>query len=80
MNNTKKKSHTIVRLFFFGGDGGIRTHEPVKANAFRVRPVMTTSIRLPIHFFVSVILSKVALFVKKNPCKGLTYLSFCIII
>ena len=31
-----------------GGDGGIRTHVPVKANAFRVRPVMTTSIRLQI--------------------------------
>ncbi len=28
------------------GDGGIRTLEPVKANAFRVRPVMTASIRL----------------------------------
>ena len=29
-----------------GGDGEIRTLVPVKANAFRVRPVMTTSIRL----------------------------------
>ena len=29
-----------------GGDGEIRTHVPVRANAFRVRPVMTTSIRL----------------------------------
>ena len=28
------------------GDGGIRTREPRRANAFRVRPVMTTSIRL----------------------------------
>ena len=28
------------------GDGGIRTLVPRKANAFRVRPVMTTSIRL----------------------------------
>ena len=35
--------------FVFGGDGGIRTHVPVKANAFRVRPVMTTSIRLRIY-------------------------------
>ena len=26
-----------------GGEGGIRTHVPVKANALRVRPVMTTS-------------------------------------
>ena len=31
-----------------GGDGEIRTLEPVRANAFRVRPVMTTSIRLRI--------------------------------
>ena len=31
-----------------GGEGGIRTHVPVKANAFRVRPVMTTSILLQI--------------------------------
>ena len=35
--------------FLDGGDGGIRTHVPRKANAFRVRPVMTTSIRL--HIF-----------------------------
>ena len=33
---------------FDGGDGEIRTHVPVRANAFRVRPVMTTSIRLRI--------------------------------
>ncbi len=30
----------------FDGDGGIRTLVPRRANAFRVRPVMTTSIRL----------------------------------
>ena len=29
-----------------GGDGGIRTHVPVKATRFRVELVMTTSIRL----------------------------------
>ncbi len=28
------------------GDGGIRTLVPRRANAFRVRPVMTASIRL----------------------------------
>ena len=33
---------------FSGGDGEIRTLVPVKANAFRVRPVMTASIRLRI--------------------------------
>ena len=45
----KKKSangKNRLQTEFFGGDGGIRTHEPVRANAFRVRPVMTTSIRL----------------------------------
>ena len=30
----------------YGGDGGIRTHVPVKATRFRVELVMTTSIRL----------------------------------
>lgn len=30
----------------FRGDGGIRTLVPRRANAFRVRPVMTASIRL----------------------------------
>ena len=33
----------------YGGDGGIRTHVPVKATRFRVELVMTTSIRL--HMF-----------------------------
>ena len=33
----------------YGGDGGIRTLEPRRANAFRVRLVMTTSIRLHVH-------------------------------
>ena len=38
-------------LDFYGVDG-IRTHVPVKANAFRVRPVMTTSIQLHIVKYV----------------------------
>ena len=42
----KSRKHVCLLDFSFGGDGGIRTHEPVRANAFRVRPVMTTSIRL----------------------------------
>ncbi len=46
---TSKNKNTPEGVFFFGGDGGIRTHVPVKANAFRVRPVMTTSIRLRIY-------------------------------
>ena len=31
-----------------GGSGEIRTHEPLRVTAFRVRPVMTTSIRFQI--------------------------------
>ena len=35
-----------AKSFLLGGAGGIRTHEPRKANGFRVRLVMTTSILL----------------------------------
>lgn len=35
-----------AKSFLFGGAGGIRTHGPRKANGFRVRLVMTTSILL----------------------------------
>ena len=48
MKNTNKNPPTCVNGFSFGGDGEIRTLEPERANAFRVRPVMTTSIRLHI--------------------------------
>ena len=34
--------------FNYGGDGGIRTHVPLRTTAFRVRLVMTASIRLHI--------------------------------
>ena len=37
---------------FFGGEGGIRTHVPVKANGFQDRLVMTTSI--PLHCKISI--------------------------
>ena len=46
--NRKKKRHRF-RDVFLRGAGGIRTREPVRANAFRVRPVMTTSIRLHVE-------------------------------
>ncbi len=46
MNNKKRKIPSCDRIFPFGGDGEIRTLVPERANAFRVRPVMTTSIRL----------------------------------
>lgn len=35
-----------TKSFLLGGAGGIRTHGPRKANGFRVRLVMTTSILL----------------------------------
>ena len=41
-----KKNGAKRTLLRRGGEGGIRTHVPVKANAFRVRPVMTASILL----------------------------------
>ena len=43
-----EKSRELPFLAFFRGDGGIRTLVPRRANAFRVRPVMTASIRLRI--------------------------------
>ena len=48
----KKENHTIrYDSLFIGGDGEIRTLVRLPANAFRVRPVMTTSIRH--HIFVN---------------------------
>ena len=44
----------MVTGFLNDGDGGIRTLVPRRANAFRVRPVMTASIRL--HKTVLIIL------------------------
>ena len=38
----------------FSADGGIRTLVPRRANAFRVRPVMTTSIRLQTNVFYQI--------------------------
>lgn len=47
----KKHEYKINRVSVLkSGDGGIRTLVPRRANAFRVRPVMTTSIRLQICF------------------------------
>ncbi len=48
-----KKQKSIHKVCFsvFGGDGEIRTLVRLPANAFRVRPVMTTSIRH--HIFVN---------------------------
>ena len=48
-NGGNKKGHRTNRCPFLRGAGGIRTREPVRANAFRVRPVMTASIRLHVE-------------------------------
>ena len=45
---TKKASAKSAEA---SGDGGIRTLVPRRANAFRVRPVMTASIRLQYRHF-----------------------------
>ena len=37
-------------MTFFGGQGGIRTHVPLRTTAFRVRLVTTTSI--PVHILL----------------------------
>ncbi len=47
-----QKKDTFWYPFFIHADGGIRTLVPRRANAFRVRPVMTTSIRLQISLRV----------------------------
>ena len=45
---TKKASAKSAEA---SGDGGIRTLVPRRVNAFRVRPVMTASIRLHLYYF-----------------------------
>ena len=51
---SKEKGNTNIKQncvsFWKSGDGGIRTLVPRRANAFRVRPVMTTSIQLHMIF------------------------------
>lgn len=42
---TKKPANSLVAGFLHSGSGGIRTHVPLRTTAFRVRLVMTTSIR-----------------------------------
>ena len=42
----QKRNGPMPIPFLIGGDGGIRTHVPRRTTAFRVRLVMTTSIRL----------------------------------
>ena len=68
--NFSKKTPRIIEES--GADGGIRTHEPIKANAFRVRPVMTTSIRLQINY--RIILTNITAYVKNfNVIKTTTF-------
>ena len=42
----KKTTNPQAGICCFGGDGGIRTHVPLRTTRFRVELVMTTSIRL----------------------------------
>ena len=50
MNNTKKKSHTIVRLFFFGRDGRIRLSTRYASRSFAALDVHRTSIHYRSYF------------------------------
>ena len=45
LRKSKKPAIGLITDFFDGGSGGIRTHVPLRTTAFRVRLVMTTSIR-----------------------------------
>lgn len=47
-----KKSSVVQQRISDGGDGGIRTHEPLRTTRFRVELVMTASIRL--HVLISI--------------------------
>ena len=42
---------TLKGGFITSGEGGIRTHAPLRTNGFQDRLVMTTSIPLLIHLF-----------------------------
>lgn len=48
-----KRACRFVLQTLKSGDGGIRTLVPRRANAFRVRPVMTTSIHLHMNKIIS---------------------------
>ena len=56
------------------GVGGIRTLVPRRANAFRVRPVMTTSIQLRTHMIIICILLNVHYFSKNFFYSGSGYI------
>ena len=69
----RKSTNPLVHVFVqfpFGGSGGIRTHVPLEAvTAFRVRAVMTTSIRFLKYYcaafaliYVTTLLRKCQLF------------------
>ena len=44
--HTQKNKARKSELYFFGAEGGIRTHAPFRTNGFQDRLVMTTSIPL----------------------------------
>ena len=70
-SRTKRATKLRYIPIFFGGGGGIRTHEPFRTTAFRVRPVMTTSILL--HTFPSELplsTNNIYFTTKYNPCQA----------
>ena len=50
--------------FVCSGEGGIRTHAPLRTNGFQDRLVMTTSI--PLHVLFLVLLSRISLSIIQN--------------
>ena len=64
LNKIEKSGNPHGYWIFDSGAGGIRTLVPRRANAFRVRPVMTASIRLPADFSTHLILMENAFFGK----------------
>ena len=57
-----------MELLCCSGEGGIRTHAPLRTNGFQDRLVMTTSI--PLHIFLSAVIStaRVSLPLTPNFC------------
>ena len=45
-NGVDFSTYITVKIFIFNGEGGIRTHAPLRTNGFQDRLVMTTSIPL----------------------------------
>ncbi len=71
-----------MELLCCSGEGGIRTHAPLRTNGFQDRLVMTTSI--PLHILLSAVIStaRVSLPLTQNFCQPVflkldIYFSYC---